>query len=201
MYNVCKLNTKNLLEYRSRSSLCTKHTAPLITDLSFLTNVSSNFQRKMVESDLLKSRFDTQSDIILIDLIDERFDIIKVGASLITKSISLIEARPPFSISKPAFIRGSDEYYSTFKLGLTFFKNHLSNAPIFLHNAKYATHYIDDNKIHAFKNQEIIKFENDNLDKLIRISIDVLKPAKILEIDNSLVIGSSKHIWGLAPFH
>ena len=73
--------------YQARSSMCSKIGGKIDYDSMLLNSIKTNFQRRMVEWDLGKRPFTSlNSDFVLIDLIDERFDVFTNGESFATRS-------------------------------------------------------------------------------------------------------------------
>ena len=152
--------------------------------------------------DLDKRPFSSfEADCILIDLIDELFDVFTNGSAHATRSQAFFQSGVA-STMKGDFRRidrGSEEYFDLFRRGTQVFSNFL-DRPVILHNARWAPTYQQDGQIHEFENQEKIQFENKLLDDLTKILMDeITVEATIASLANS--IADSSHKWGLANFH
>lgn len=188
--------------YQARSSLCTKTGESAVYDSEKLFSIESKFQRRMVEWDLNKKPFSSfDADCIIIDLIDERFDVYTDGDTHATRSQAFFRSGVA-STMKGEFTRikrGSEDYFDLFRRGTQEFSDYL-DRPVILHNARWASTYKQDGQIHEFDNQEKIQFENallDNLTKILREEIEIVNI--ISSSANS--IADSTHKWGLANFH
>jgi len=193
-YRVC--------HYQARSSLCTKIGETIVYDSEKLYSIEGQFQRRMVEWDLDKKPFSSlEADCIIIDLIDERFDVFTNGSAHATRSQAFFESKV-IETMKGDFrriVRGSPDYFDLFRRGAQEFSNFL-DKPVILHNARWASTYKRDGQIHEFDNQEKIQFENELLDNLTKILLEEITIAgTIASPPNS--IADSTHKWGLANFH
>jgi len=78
-----------IVAYHARTSLASL-AAPSFVDEKIVNNITSQFQRRMVQADMektvLKNIKNKDYDILLLDLIDERFDLSMYGASIHTIS-------------------------------------------------------------------------------------------------------------------
>lgn len=188
--------------YQARSSLCTKSGEPVIYNLEKLSSIESKFQRRMVEWDLNKKPFSPlDADCIIIDLIDERFDVFSNGSAHATRSQAFFQSGVASTMEGDfkRIKRGSEEYFDLFRRRTQEFSNFL-DRPVILHNARWASTYRQDGHIHEFENQEKIQFENELLDDLTTIlNEEITVDATIASSSNA--IADSKHKWGLANFH
>lgn len=78
-----------VVNYYARTSLASLAAAPFV-DEKILEGIKSNWQRRMVRADMQKSVFSALEtanfDLLLIDLIDERFSLSAKGSSVHTIS-------------------------------------------------------------------------------------------------------------------
>src|SRR5690554_1693234 len=82
IFNLDKVGYFNIVDYYARHSIGSMASKPYRTDCS-LAEISSDFRRRMDLRDFDKSVLQSEyafanSDIILMDLIDERFDLVVV---------------------------------------------------------------------------------------------------------------------------
>lgn len=93
-----------LQTYIARESIVSAVSPSVVLDEDKL-NLDSNFQRRMIMHDFQKDAFElfrsNQSDFILVDFIDERFPLVKLGHSYVTYSNELMVSR---YIKKPKLV-------------------------------------------------------------------------------------------------
>ena len=192
----------SVANYQARSSICSKGTTRCEFDSELLASIPSNFQRRMVEWDLNKQRFQTrESDFIILDLIDERFDIYFDGSSCVTRSQAFHQSGVLRTLNEDfaRVERGTEIYYELFRNGLEKFRSSL-DKPLVFHDTRWATHYKEGDRKIEFEKQQQIRHENDILEKLSEIVRREISPALIVE-KPELCIGDIAHKWGLASFH
>tara|TARA_B000000532_G_C18866573_1_gene406523 strand:+ start:750 stop:1457 length:708 start_codon:yes stop_codon:yes gene_type:complete len=188
--------------YQARSSFATKSTIPVDFDESYLIRLSSPFQQRMVRWDLLKRKFDSGDSIFLmIDLIDERFDVYLVDSSTVTRSKPFHDCGILESISgnKIRLERGGEDHIRLFQEGLSVFSEWV-NVPIILHRANWASMMKTEHGVRPMENILQVERENALLERLYSLVVKELKPVFVVE-SPSLLIADPNHKWGLAPFH
>lgn len=188
--------------YQARSSLCSKTGQKAIYDPKSLENIESNFQRRMVEWDLTKKSFETrEADYVLMDLIDERFDICSSGTSHFTRSQAFFKSgvRETLQGEFTRVKRGSESHLALFQKGAEHFARDI-DRPIILHNACWASSYRDGGEIYDFENTEQIKNENNLLEVMTKILSEVINFDAVVESPQHCISDAS-HKWGLASFH
>ena len=179
-------------------------------------NLSSPFQKRMVLCDMNKTAFEIlggqKSDFIILDLVDERFPLKRVGDSFLTVSnefrLSLGEKYrkyPDWYKRVTAFglyagHRRINKYVKLFCENLT---NIYPENRIILHRALTADRYINKfGEITPF-DTDIIKNNseiNDVLNKMYDIIIKTI--SSIYEIaGDTEILSDERQRWGLAPMH
>ncbi len=200
--DLAEFHDYSVTNYQARSSICTKGTVASEYDSKYLASISSKFQRRMVEWDLSKRNFRThESDFIILDLIDERFDIYFDGVSCVTRSQAFHQSGVLRSLNEDfqRVERGTELYFELFRNGLEKFRSCL-DKPLVFHDARWATHYQEGTKRVKFETQQQIYFENNLLEDLSKIVREEIFPALIVE-KPELCIGDAGHKWGPASFH
>jgi len=186
--------------YRARASLHSLNASPIGRDLD--VNLDSKFQRQCVIDDLRKTQIDTtSSDYLIVDFIDERFDIVRFHDTLATRSNEFQESFK--EDYEKAFLRGSDEDYENWKLACSHFSEAVSGLPVILHRSKYAATAINRETKIIEKIADISFIENMNsrFKKYEQIFCDCIDVVGIIDVDDSLVISDSSSRWGTAPYH
>jgi hypothetical protein len=197
---------EKISHYQARSSLCTKGPERNFFDLSWVESLSSAFQRRMVKWDLTRPILPyNEFDFLIIDLIDERFDVLFQGDELITNSKQFKDAGGHKAMDvKVAFSANSDERFDAFRRGCEYLATEANQneMPIIFHDARWASEFLDTNGVRIpFQNQGAVIGTNRRLDRMSSIVTEVLKPHIILKPKPELLIGDSNHRWGAASFH
>lgn len=196
---------RDLVRYQSQCSLATKGTAPVTSELPELKTLSERFVGKMIVWDLLKHPFHLDDvDCLIVDLIDERFHVYRIGSSLITKTLRLRESglceRLELEIPYPF---DSAAHRDRFVAGCRAFKASLagSRAIVAFHDARWATRYARDGELVAFEEAGKIEKANRRLAWLASVFRDLFDPDIVVVPDERFLIADDGHKWGRAPFH
>lgn len=176
--------------------------------------LSSSFQKRMVEYDLKSNGLDclkkSASDYLVVDLIDERFDIAQIGDAFITLSTE-------FTLSKVL----DSNVYSIIKKNDMFFKEHESliyesvdkfcerileiydPGHVIIHKAYMVNTYIDKRgkkKKFSLPYLSFNKRINDILTKMYARMESRMTDAMVVDISSGYY-ADENHKWGLAPKH
>ncbi|MFO1444434.1 hypothetical protein KDN24_14745 [Bacillus sp. Bva_UNVM-123] len=188
-------------DYYARTSLRSIVSEPLIYKENDV-KLTSSFQKRTVIKDLEKTFFydiqNTDFDYLLIDLIDERFELLQVGNSIVTRSTEFINSGLDSSLNGTGIVKVIDDW----KKDCYIFANRLlsivPSEKIIIHEAYWAKQYFEDGVLKDYRNQEKID-ANNNILKEYYNELYQFTSAKMVRIENRF--GDSKHMWGLAPFH
>jgi len=196
---------EHLGDYRARTSLHTLFLPGLNQEeLPDLSVIESNWQRTMVENDLLRTPLRLEnSDYIIIDFIDDRFQKIMYKKKLVTKSRELANnILSPEDFIVP-FKQGTTQDLEHWKESCIRFSEFIQNLDIqvILHKSRFAEKYLESNLYSDNSNLLFISKMNGILEKYERIFVEVMPHVKILEVESELVVSDPNHRWGLAPFH
>jgi len=155
---------------------------------------------------------------IIFDFIDERFDLLAAGDSLVTRSWELEAsgylAQPVFEGARPVprLSGGCDLLWTVAvdELAALLAATPLGQATLILHEAQWAERYLDaDGAVTAFDPQvEIlpgrsarVADHNDLLDRYQRRLAARLPGLVKVAAPSDLRVASVAHRWGLSPFH
>ncbi|MCK7546198.1 DUF6270 domain-containing protein [Marinobacter bryozoorum] len=193
-----------LQEYFARSSFASLFSTvhPAVSNLNY-DRIESDFQKRMVKSDLTKSVQDKigrlDFDCILIDFIDERFDCYSEYGSLNTISNEFLKLQVGLG-EVVAF--DSDYKFSIWKKGFSSFvkKAILNKKKVYLIEAYFCSEFIDGDEIKKFDSDH--RRVNTFLDKLygfvrkhFKNEVEIIAPLQAARI------ADTSHKWGLAPYH
>lgn len=177
----------------------------LVSENQWLKWVILNDYNKSIFPQIVQKKPET----IIIDLIEERYDLIKVGNSFITRSDEQIKINPSIKKYPEEMIvrRDSDLAQKLFESNANLFCNKINtlfpDIKIVLHNARYSDYYISNGKIFRFDDFKCTqnKKYNFRLDYYLSILSGNINNSFVISIDKELSIANSNHKWGLSPFH
>lgn len=177
------------------------------TELELTNNNFSSWQKQMLYSDISKNTFNYSTlDVLIVDLVDERLQILKVGNSYITETKELINDKKIISqlMPKSLFKRGTIEDFNLWISSCKLFKEKLNKykLKIILNKVYYSDIYLSKNfeKKH-FNNLDAIKRMNLLLDTYYSIFEEIVQPQFIIKFNKNTAVAVETHKWGLSPYH
>jgi hypothetical protein len=203
----------SLGHYGARSSVISAVAAPVPIAPERVV-ISSEWQRRCVLADFGKTFFasleEARPDWLVVDLIDERFDVLCTSGSFVTRSSAFQAAglddatdlglqpirrmspdgRKLFADAAPAFARRVLEL--------------LPRERIVLHRALWCTRFMRDGAVHDFSEERRQLSELQNA--MLRDGYDVLEEAfggvgATIEVDPRRHVADAHHRWELEPYH
>lgn len=196
-----------VVNYIARSSLASLIGKPYI-DKKIIDNLDSQWLQKQLHNDMEKSLFlhllDKEFDILLMDFIDERFDLSIKKEVIHTASTEYKEAL--YTPNQYNTIKGfSDEKFKLWEQGLKklvdFLTIHKLIDTVVL-NRVYWTNKIGENGVINTKySTDYIKKANDDLERMYLKIIQLIPNIKIIDYPKNILFSDPNHKWGLAPFH
>ena len=199
-----------LVDYYARCSLASLGAQPIEMP-SVVQNISSKFQRRMVErdirkdflSDLTRLRF----DVLLIDLIDERFNLyVEPDGRACTLSSELVSSGFPKDSDRGSRIySGSEEFWRLWEAGWLILVNKLRGLGVLdrlrVNQVYWGSRTENGGNFEPHHSSRQIDLANQFLDRMYqRISADILSE-QFLRFDHGVMTGSITHKWGISPFH
>lgn len=213
-----------LRNYIARESIASALSTPVLLDMDQL-NLDSNFQKTMVAHDFHKDVFalfeQSRADALLIDFIEERFPIAKIGDSYVTYSNELMTSG---YISEPELIRGCKKTSPSrwfrktegcrWVIGnmnmdkiITEFGRRLSAMynpkQIIIHEVYLSDQYMDHAKQvrlfpknHLKNNRQL----NEQYEYMYHTLEDCIPGARVINCSKEYIADES-HKWGLSPMH
>ncbi|WBW95597.1 DUF6270 domain-containing protein [Oceanirhabdus sp. W0125-5] len=204
--------TFHVKSYHARSSLISLAHNPLFVDEKDIL-LDSPFQKRIIKADFTNSLYGIlesyKFDYLIIDFIDERFDLLRYGNSFVTRSAEFVNSGllenkkykfdrvNRYSVSTHILWEKSCDIFISKIIKL------IPQKKIILHKALWASKYIDNNKVFAFPNKELtnIKMNNLILDRYYSYFESKLPNINVIKIDNKDLVADKNHKWGLTPFH
>lgn len=199
-----------LADYFARTSFGSAFQSRHIPD-NYSDALDSKFQRRLVHADLSKELptklTSTSFDILLVDFIDERFDLFQFETGAIcTVSSELLKAG--FLKHRPAgrVIRsGSDEFLKIWQEGWDQFidlaKKHNILDRVHINRVFWAEKMNSGACYSPPYDAENIESGNALLRKLYAYSSKDIDQSQFLDYSSSLFFGADNHKWGSSPFH
>jgi Family of unknown function (DUF6270) len=199
-----------LVDYYARCSLASLGARPI--DLpSTVENIHSKFQRRMVERDVRKDFLNDlaglQFDVLLLDLIDERFNLyIEPEGRACTLSSELLSSGfPGDSDGGSRISSGSEEFWRLWEAGWVIFVNKLRGLGVLnrllVNHVFWGSRTEDGGNFEPHYPSRYIDSANQCLVWMYqRISVDI-PSEQFLRFDHGLMMGSISHTWGISPFH
>ncbi|WP_343317657.1 DUF6270 domain-containing protein [Arthrobacter sp. TMP15] len=193
-----------LVDYVARSSLGSAFASPpdrySLNSPPDLTKIDSAFQRRMVKIDVEKRLhsllLDSNFDVLLLDLIDERLQLFPFCGTYLTYSVEL--QRSGVSSLRAGLIPpGSSEFFKLWETGLEKLIHACSPTRIIVNKTYWATHMVDGSPL---PQQDNIARNNDILDALYA-RLASLDGIRFIEYPTKSLVADSDHKWGVAPYH
>jgi len=185
-------------EYRARTSI---HSITQLekADTSKINYPESKFQTKMVKYDFEKTELNlVDCDFLILDLIDERFQLITNFGSVVTLSNELRNSNKIESIINYV-ARGTERDMILWREAVKKFSK-MINIPIILHKSRLSSvlnHENDEIKV----DYEYIEKMNQKLIAYEKIIYDELEIIGTIDVKNDLLTSDVNHVWGYSPYH
>lgn len=207
IFNLPAAHSCQVIQYLARSSIASAFQLQPIDD-KYSRNLASPFQRKLVGYDLEKSATSmlnaNEFDVLLIDFIDERFDLFSfANGSLCTLSSELLNSgfQPPTEEGR-IIKSGSDEFYELWEAGWRSFVEAIKRKNLMQRirlNKVFWGKKIEDGS--SFPNCAAIDAANAFLARLYKRAEMDLHPEQVMQFRDELMVGAKNHRWGISPFH
>lgn len=191
-----------LVRYVARTSLASAfHRAPAPAQaLSNLASIESEWQRRMVEIDLtrklpglLKA---TQFDVVLLDLIDERFPLLMLDGVPVTVSTEFKKAGSPEHMDH-LLGYASGARMQLWLQGLKRLITTVDPAKIIINRVYWASR-TDDGEL--LDDQDGIHAHNAILGRMYA-QLAMRYPFATIDYPPDMLVADKNHRWGLSPFH
>ncbi|MDQ6600383.1 DUF6270 domain-containing protein [Bacillus salipaludis] len=206
--NKDKFSIKN---YFARTSFASLVSEPIKVDLDDIS-LNSNFQKKSVYQDLNKSILNTlieePSDYLIIDLIDERFNLVQINNSIITMSNELKGSGLLDKFNYVEINRFENNVFDLWKKSVDECFNAIFKvydpSQVILHKTIWREKYLDKSgEIKSFSPSMIngIKKQNNLLISYYEYIESFITKINIIDMTDIDLLSSENHIWGLSPYH
>ena len=198
--------------YFPRASLVSIMSSPISIEHTILSS-ENQWLKWVVLNDYNKTTLaqvkSKRPEFIFIDLIEERYDLIKLGDSYLTRSDEFVKVNPLSKSPEYGSILGStsDEatilFYEKAKLFCEKINSDFPDSIVIIHDARYSNYYRDGGMIKQF--DVVRRHKNAIMNAKLLSHIDFLgrniSRVKKIRIDDEFSIANKEHKWGLSPFH
>lgn len=199
-----------LVDYLARSSLATSFIPGQVGNVD-VEAISSAFQRRMVTSDvehgLSAILTEDAFDVLVVDLIDERFNLFADDQNaLCTISSELLTSGFRVSARRGRVIRsGSAEFFALWGRGWQALLTKLESInclhKIVVNEVYWSKFCADGKNFLPHDSEEQIDLANELLERCYSRMRQDLPPDQFLTFPSSLMVGGVDHVWGRSPFH
>jgi hypothetical protein len=203
----------HLALYAARCSVISAVARPLPLDPERIV-LSSAWQRRCVLADFQKTFFrdlaDTRPDWLVIDLIDERFDLLRSDGSFVTRSSAYQAAGLGEQGDRQLELvrRMSEEGCALFEAAAPEFASRVlevvPSERVVLHRALWCTHYRRDGEVLPFPDDrmELCRRQNAMLDRAYGLLEAAFgREVTTLAVDPARDLADAHHRWQLEPYH
>lgn len=190
--------------YLSRTALPSVVSPPLCCPVTIA--LESAFQQRMVHNDLYKDLNSVLSEpnaTIILDSIDERFNLVRFGKTILTRSMEMVRSGVLDQLSGWQVLpRRSDEARALWRESCRRLRALVHpTSTLILHEAYWCEEYLSENGRSRFAEQwELIQRNNEDLAFYYAEIRRHLRPA-VVAAPPEFQVASPAHTWGLAPYH
>ncbi|MBX3671205.1 MAG: heparinase II/III family protein [Rhodocyclaceae bacterium] len=196
--------------YAARSSLASLVAEPVHVDENAIQGEHA-FNRRAVYWDMMKLFWDklalAKPDVLVVDFIDERFDLWKKGEQVVTRSnyLSLSGVEPSLLSEFELVRRESSQAHDLWKRSCDRFVQRLSSlcGQVILHRAVWAEAYYEDGQVREFnaKDRQIARSANTWLNEYYDYFEAVLPAVSEVRVPDKFCVSNYAHKWGRDFFH
>ncbi|MET3818785.1 hypothetical protein ACVK00_003951 [Burkholderia sp. PvR073] len=197
-----------LSDYYARSSLASLNAVPFSDDIPrSVADIPSSFGRRVVERDLTKRFFRDalvdKADIVLVDLIDERFDlwVDDPTGRCCTLSDEIVRAGFAQEYKRGRVVRsGGTEFWDRWCEGWTRFVSYASGMGL-KRNIAINKVFWAERTVSGRQFSWGVAENNALLGRMYDYISRDLAQTQFLEYSPELLVGDDNHRWGVSPFH
>lgn len=176
-------------------------------DSGILEKINSPFQKKMVKIDLQKSLLfyvnEIDYDLIVVDLIDDRFDLVEYEKNCFaTRSVEFLKGANNNFVSRMS--HHGDQYEKNWKEGFDKFISNLEKSgalfKLRINEVYWAEETNECESIPGFEKDKIV-LENSYLKSRYKYIREKLQNKHLISYNKEVFKADVNHKWGVSPFH
>lgn len=204
-------------KYFARTSFISMMSPPVHVDIADI-KLDSDFQRDTVLADASRTALqwimENKPDKLIIDFIDERFDVFDISGTYLVRSVELLESGLVERVFPTARLidRMSAECTELWQRAtaefVEFMQNHSPSTKIILHKARWSSEYTDGVAVASFGDKMVLMGREISLadynamnEGYFRIAELVFDDIVSVEAPPHLQMASKTHAWGISPVH
>lgn len=207
IFEFCAAPDFIIADYFARTSFASLGAPPTV-DNALLGRIEGDFRRRMVLRDMDKSLFTTiqhsNFDLILLDLIDDRFDIVLRDGGALTLSEEYMGGAEPADISGCRLPNTNPKRHELWRQGLSKFLHEIKargwENRLVVNRSFWALHQQDGQPIARYRRNELRR-QNLILTKFYGEIAAAMPQAAWLTYPTEILVADRGHKWGEAPFH
>jgi hypothetical protein len=209
IFDFCDTGNLKVEEYFARSGFASMCSDKVNIDID-LHKIESSFEKKCVARDLDKSFLEVvknnRFDYLFFDFFSTRFDVAVNDKKIITLSDELIKTDYDFSSNYFRIVHNNtEEYFNYWKCGFERIMDLCQTTSIdhklVLNKLYLADSTEDGRQFPDFFDKVYINNFNQLLSKFYDYYEQNVRSGFVFNYDPKLFVGSTKHKWGLNPFH
>lgn len=213
IFNLEESRDFKLTDYYARSSMASLCSEAYENDKA-LSRIPSAFRRRMVACDFSKEILSARdkfssADVILIDLIDERFDLISLpSGQLLTNSNELGESgalKDDGALGYTTIKQGTNERRELWLQGMQkffcFLKEINKLDQVIINKVYWSSRFESESDTPFPVASSFIEKANHELSWMYEALHSVLREDQFLDFGPSLLTADELHRWGPSPFH
>ena len=192
----------DLVTYLARTSMASIEMPPVADDevRARVAGIESQFQRTMLLNDLDKTTLAkiraAEYELLLVDFIDERFNLAVAGQSVFSYSGELEKSGLALG-DRTILTPGSDSFLSLWLAGMSRLLAAVDKKKVVLNRAYWAEHFPDGSDVSSMG---WIRRNNAMLQSLYELA-DRHWGLACIDYPPELTLADPQHRWGVAPYH
>lgn len=193
-----------ITKYYARTTLARFGSGAVIFDESEI-DIKSNFQKRMIVNDASNKLFVELQDIdfeavdlVVIDLVDDRFGLIAYGDAFLTNSDELRAARIFNTKEAVKLAPNEDEYSRRWEAGLVELLKYVPKEKIIINDVHWAS---ETDAGESISSPERISFCESVINGLYGVAKKHIPSNNFVNYPEDIFLADGGHKWGKAPFH
>ncbi|MEJ9254744.1 DUF6270 domain-containing protein [Bacillus wiedmannii] len=204
------LTQYNITDYIARSSIVSMMSTPINLDVREI-NLKSRFRMNSLYNDITKKAFVNlgekckEIDYLVIDFMEERFDVLKIGDAYITNSWEFRESNLmeewSYDLIKRDEVGLKEIWEDKCLLFIEELKKNFKPEQIILHEAYMVFQYKKNGDLYEFKDKENIEKMNSILIEYYSFFKENFSGIHVWSFNQNENYCDSNHLWGCQPYH